>query len=546
MTRIDISGAKATVRNNDVLTRGMVGAMVEFRFDKRWEGLTRTAVFQQDTITRDVINVGNSVEIPPEVLQKSGFPVKIGVYGTNSDGSIVIPTIWAETDSVREGADPSGDESTRPSLPVWQQIINGIQHAFPANENELAELLDVGMPVYIGSNFELTRSIIIDKDNAVVEFGDNVVFDMTGKGFPAIQIGSEANPKPVYLNVKNPRVLGDKTAGSVGLYIYGMGFACSIVNPKIYGCEYGIRTKDFDCAQLSSIYEPYLGGGRIGLEDSGGGLQAARIYGGRIEQNSEYGIVTASPNMCFMGTVIEGNTIAEVKLLNTLGVGAIRPSGGTWDNCYFEHLKRIGVSGTIFQLGDASQDNGWLGYLGLLGCKFYNYDGDYVVTCDGNALPNGGGSAKNIVISGCNQGGKLLFRMPNVGVDCRITVTSNTTAEGASLPTEGVNTNASIQYMLNAYTQLGLARATAIEGKDGASPLQYAHTREIRLEPAGKMGQWIEVTCSDNFPWVDSNVGVNKGSMHYCTATSLWYVRMTGKGAADDSSKWHKITTTAI
>lgn len=122
MIRIDVSGASAIVRKEDVLTVGMVGAKVEFRFDEAWEELSKTAVFRQGEVTRDVIGIDTTATVPAEVLALVGTPVQIGVYGANTDGSIVIPTIWAKTKPVRAGADPSGDESTDPRLPIWQQL----------------------------------------------------------------------------------------------------------------------------------------------------------------------------------------------------------------------------------------------------------------------------------------------------------------------------------------------------------------------------------------------------------------------------------------
>lgn len=123
MILINISAANAVIRKHEILTVGMVGAKVSFHFDEEWDGLTKTAVFRQGDVTRDVVDIGDEATIPSEVLQLAGIPVAIGIYGTNEDGSIVIPTIWAVTSPVRAGADPSGDESTDPDLEIWAQII---------------------------------------------------------------------------------------------------------------------------------------------------------------------------------------------------------------------------------------------------------------------------------------------------------------------------------------------------------------------------------------------------------------------------------------
>lgn len=126
MTRVDISGASASVRRYEELTVGRVGAQVEFVFNEEWDGLTKTAVFRQGNVVRDVVGVVDTATIPHEVLKQAGIVVEIGVYGTNAEGTVVIPTVWAKTKPVKPGADPSGDESTVPDLPVWEQILTMI------------------------------------------------------------------------------------------------------------------------------------------------------------------------------------------------------------------------------------------------------------------------------------------------------------------------------------------------------------------------------------------------------------------------------------
>lgn len=121
---IGIDGAHAAVRKQDILTVGMVGVVAKFSFfDETWDGLGKTAVFRQGNVTKDALIFNNEVTIPWEVLQMTGIPVQIGVYGTNSDGSIVIPTVWATTNPVRDGADPSGDESYPEAPSVAEQVL---------------------------------------------------------------------------------------------------------------------------------------------------------------------------------------------------------------------------------------------------------------------------------------------------------------------------------------------------------------------------------------------------------------------------------------
>lgn len=46
----------------------------------------------------------------------------MGVYGVDIANNVVIPTIWAELGMIHSAADPSGDASSDPALPVWAQI----------------------------------------------------------------------------------------------------------------------------------------------------------------------------------------------------------------------------------------------------------------------------------------------------------------------------------------------------------------------------------------------------------------------------------------
>lgn len=111
IAKIAVNGVHATSTKLGTLTSGMVGAKVQFFFNSSWEGLSKTAVFRCRDIVKDVLNIDSEVTIPHEVLVRSGSALEVGVYGTNADGSLVIPTVWITVDIVYGGADPSGDPS---------------------------------------------------------------------------------------------------------------------------------------------------------------------------------------------------------------------------------------------------------------------------------------------------------------------------------------------------------------------------------------------------------------------------------------------------
>ena len=109
----------------ELLTAGMAKAVtVQFVFSPEWDGLTKTAVFSNGKTTVDVLAAnwdGDTVPVPHEVLAVPGRHARVGVYGANKSG-VVLPTVWVSLGKVQPGADPSGDETADPSLPVWAQL----------------------------------------------------------------------------------------------------------------------------------------------------------------------------------------------------------------------------------------------------------------------------------------------------------------------------------------------------------------------------------------------------------------------------------------
>lgn len=109
----------------ELLTAGMAKAVtVEFVFSPEWDGLTKTAVFSNGKTTVDVLAAnwdGDTVPVPHEVLAVPGRHARVGVYGADESG-VVLPTVWVSLGKVQPGADPSGDASADPALPVWAQL----------------------------------------------------------------------------------------------------------------------------------------------------------------------------------------------------------------------------------------------------------------------------------------------------------------------------------------------------------------------------------------------------------------------------------------
>ena len=106
---------------SEPLTSGMVGQTVEFEYSTDFDGLTLTAVFTNGKKTVDVLNPDKQCVIPHEVMDTVGAVVKVGIYAVKGN-ELVIPTVYATIGIVLKGADPSGDTSVDPTLPVWAQL----------------------------------------------------------------------------------------------------------------------------------------------------------------------------------------------------------------------------------------------------------------------------------------------------------------------------------------------------------------------------------------------------------------------------------------
>lgn len=122
VAKIQVSGAIARTLYKKVIPAGIIGAQVEFEYaEDIWQGLSKTVVFR-GPVTKDVVTDANIVTIPQEVTEKPMSLLSVGVYGVDADGNLAIPTIWADLGFVRDAANPSGDTTTDPALPVWAQI----------------------------------------------------------------------------------------------------------------------------------------------------------------------------------------------------------------------------------------------------------------------------------------------------------------------------------------------------------------------------------------------------------------------------------------
>lgn len=119
------TGVSGEMTSTEPLTSGMVGKKVQIDFSSDWDDLNKTIVFAAGEIIRAKKLTGSTAVIPPEVMISPHHRLRVGLYGTNDDGTVVIPTIFAKGPCIDVGADPTVDPVAA-ELPVWQKLHSQI------------------------------------------------------------------------------------------------------------------------------------------------------------------------------------------------------------------------------------------------------------------------------------------------------------------------------------------------------------------------------------------------------------------------------------
>ena len=159
--KIEVIGniAKITERPAKI-TAGTVGLPVVFSFDSQWDKLSKTAVFRAGHVEKIRENLENETTVPWEVLANPNEWLSIGVYGVNADGTVAIPTVWANVRIICDGANTYGDVSAAPSLPIWQKLLNAIGNLLGLTTNAKGNLVEAINEVH---NIALAGGIETDK-----------------------------------------------------------------------------------------------------------------------------------------------------------------------------------------------------------------------------------------------------------------------------------------------------------------------------------------------------------------------------------------------
>ena len=471
----------------------------------------------EETINQEIPKINSQLEQNTNLIKDISINVKmLGAYGDGQRRSIkqVLPNLSiAEVQKININATLDDEYDWY----IIQKAINTYRKIYIPN-----------------GDYMISKPVIINKNTIVLEFSEFACFMACGNTPITLQIGTSDTPYNTnnIFNVKviNPWLVGENNT-NIGLEIKCCGEHSVIRSPRIKGYDKGIRTSCFDCFQLNEIYEPLLVRNNIGIDDSKGGLQATRIFGGRIENNNYYGLVSASPNTKYIGTVIEGNKKAEIKMVNTTNAtGGTVSSKLNLTGVYIEHSVFEGNEGNIVL------DGNFLGGINMANCDVYTH-GDIMIKHIGTSM-----TSFKCYINGGMLSTQQLFYLPYATSDSIINVNTDFRESNLNKPiTTDVNTVAKINYSsMGDNFNNNYAFTNGIFGKDGINkPTAVIHTKKLYFEPLDSTGgEQRYITYSKKSPWLDNGTGILAGSIHIDLSQLLGYMRTTTKNGTDSQSNW--------
>lgn len=133
------------VKDDTLIEKSEKLYIVEFIFDKSWDGFTKTAILTAGNVAEEIPLTDDRCIIPSSVLDQAGSYLRIGVYG-EKDGEHK-DTIWCLTSKIlyraSMGTIGSGSSGDTPivSEEVRAQVIEVIR-TNTATDDEIGNILD--------------------------------------------------------------------------------------------------------------------------------------------------------------------------------------------------------------------------------------------------------------------------------------------------------------------------------------------------------------------------------------------------------------------
>ena len=124
MFRVTVNNRKAWLTQSETITAGSAGLEVAFTFSDEWTGLSKFAVFVAYDRTVAVPMTEDTITIDPAVMKLSGIHLFVGVYGVNTEGTTIIPTLYCDLGMIYPVADPqSADNYADPDASLYAQTL---------------------------------------------------------------------------------------------------------------------------------------------------------------------------------------------------------------------------------------------------------------------------------------------------------------------------------------------------------------------------------------------------------------------------------------
>ncbi len=142
MIRYEADGRAARATSDEPLTTGSVGVPVVVELSEDFEGLQVTVVFDCGGRSADVPLLGQAAIVPSQLLRHEGNRLRMGAWGALPDGTVVIPTVWADVGTVREGVEPSGIDPAQPA-PSWAAQVQEAAERAASEVSSVSERVEM-------------------------------------------------------------------------------------------------------------------------------------------------------------------------------------------------------------------------------------------------------------------------------------------------------------------------------------------------------------------------------------------------------------------
>ena len=339
---LNVTGARIRAEVSGILTSGMVGIPVSIQYDEAWNGLTKNLVCRcsrwgpANSDTRTILNVGKTSVVAHEVMQPE-HTLYLGIEGYSADGSLVMPTTWANCGYIHPGANTGADSSATPTRPIWAQLLAMIGNLAKldteAKENLVGAINEVAKTGN-GSNVDLTG--YVKSVNGVGPDGNgNVEITIPDSGGNVDQGGLTAAQIAALDGMfKIASFTSDPTAAYVA-FMSAFGISGS------GGGEVEPDEPDEPEKTLTSISATYIGG------DVAVGTAVTALTGIVVTAHYSDGTSETVTGYTLSGSIAEGENTVTVSYggkTTTFTVTGMAESGGDAVNLYSgQYLKSTNI-----------------------------------------------------------------------------------------------------------------------------------------------------------------------------------------------------------